>query len=249
MDHQLLYYLGAVLAFVFGMGCGALTTMPYYRLPNGMPAGGKWTGKRAHCPACGVKLRTRDMVPIFNWLGHRGKCFNCGAKISPVYFWLEFSGAVLSVLFYLKYGFSEWFVIYYGLSLLLILQSAIDYSYRKVVTPLLVLNVLLAFLAMPPSAFFDQMHVFIVVILALLAFVGVWEKMKNATFQQYDYLKLIAISGLWMSYLEAFLFLAGVGMVAWMAYITSDYKDSEHAHPPYAMLAAAVWLGFLLFVV
>ena len=87
--------LGLLIAIVLGLGFGSYSTMPYYRLPNKVPCAGRWVGEKSACPQCGVQLRQRDYIPLFNWLITMGKCFSCGKKIDPTYLVLELTNYCL----------------------------------------------------------------------------------------------------------------------------------------------------------
>jgi len=46
------------------------------------------------CPACGARLRPRELVPIVSYLWLRGRCASCGGRISPRYPAVELLTAV-----------------------------------------------------------------------------------------------------------------------------------------------------------
>lgn len=60
---------------------------------------------RSKCPSCGVKLKIRNLVPIFSWLFQRGKCSSCKSAISTRYPLIESSFLAIFLLIFL--GFNQ----------------------------------------------------------------------------------------------------------------------------------------------
>jgi leader peptidase (prepilin peptidase)/N-methyltransferase len=50
-----------------------------------LAAGQSFVRGRSACPACGYRLRPRDLVPLVSWSALRGRCRACGAPISLLY--------------------------------------------------------------------------------------------------------------------------------------------------------------------
>ncbi len=190
-----------LLAIGIGLGSGSYATMPYYRLPNNEPCGGKWTGKRSHCTSCGHKLRTRDLLPVFNWLLTHGKCQFCGKKISPVYFFIELSCTILSVLIYLKFGFSDKYMLFMILAVCLVILSATDYSYKTLPDAVFIVIVMvgMTYRAIEDSELFGMTYGFTLALLTCLFYRQIYEKITGKKIKNYGYLKLITVSGIWLT--------------------------------------------------
>lgn len=203
--------LGLLMAFGLGLGVGSYSTMPYYRLPNREPCAGKWIGKKSHCTKCGAQLRTRDLVPVFNWLGTRGKCFSCKTPINPVYFFIELSCTVISIIAWLHFGFenAHFYMFTLGLGACLVIASATDYTYKTIPDPLFVVMALLAFLwqGNDDDQFYDMMYVFTCAVMLALVISKLWPKLSKKPLANYRYLKLIAVAGLWLTLKQFGLFL------------------------------------------
>jgi len=107
MDTLLLfldYYriLGGILFFILGSVVGSFLNVVIYRLPRHESL----IFPQSHCPKCGHKLSSSDLIPIVSYIFLKGKCRYCGAKISPIYPTIEGLTGILFALIYLKFGFS-----------------------------------------------------------------------------------------------------------------------------------------------
>lgn len=58
--------------------------------------GSVWRARSA-CPACGLTLAPRDLLPLVSWLLLRGRCRGCRTPISPLYPLSEMAAAALAV--------------------------------------------------------------------------------------------------------------------------------------------------------
>lgn len=203
--------LGYLMAFGVGLGVGSYSTMPYYRLPNKEPCAGKWIGKKSHCTVCNAQLRTRDLVPVFNWLGTRGKCYSCKTPINPVYFFIELSCTIISVITWAHFGMADphFWLITLGLGACLVIASATDYTYKVIPDPLFVVMALLAFLYQSNSfdAFFDMVYVFTCAVMLALVIAKLYPKILGKELVNYRYLKLLAVAGLWLTLKQFGIFL------------------------------------------
>ena len=245
-ENFLLEIIGILIAFGIGLGCGSYSTMPYYRLPTGEACAGRWFGKRSHCTSCGHKLRTQDLVPVFNWLLTHGKCQFCGAKINGTYFFIEFTITIMSVLIYLKLGHQQlhYYVMLQGLACCLVILTATDYTFRIMPTPLFVVAILFGFLYHTPDDLFDMVYRFSLAALGGLAFVDLYGSVTKKTIEDYKYLKLIAIAGIWMDYLPFFVFLTIT--ITGIILLTTIYNALGRKQPYF--LAPAITLPFMALV-
>ncbi len=229
------------MAFGIGLGCGSYATMPYYRLPNKIPCAGKWVGEKSACPSCGVQLRTRDLIPVFNWLGTGGKCFGCGAKINPVYFFIEFTITLLSVIIYLKFGFDNlnWYMFLLVPAICLVIMTATDFTYNMIPDALLVVMVLGAFMVHTPDDFYYMAEGLVVAVLGGLVYSKLYEKIKGEEYKRWDYIKLVAVCALWfkIKYFALFMAIAIGGVV--LLQLVKATSGREKFIPPAAAFAIA----------
>ena len=68
-------------AFVIGLVFGSFANVVICRLPQKKSV----VRPPSACPACGVRLAARDLIPVFSWVLLMGKCRRCKAKISLRY--------------------------------------------------------------------------------------------------------------------------------------------------------------------
>lgn len=92
----------SVFVFLVSLCFGSFLNVVIYRLPNKM----NLATPPSHCTSCNHELKWYDNIPIISYLMLKGKCRYCGKKISPRYFIVEVSVAVISTLIFLKFGLS-----------------------------------------------------------------------------------------------------------------------------------------------
>lgn len=88
--------------FLLGSAVGSFLNVVIYRLPRRESI----IFPSSHCPSCGHRLLSKDLIPILSYVLLRGKCRYCGTKISPRYILVELiSGLYFALVFYF-FGFS-----------------------------------------------------------------------------------------------------------------------------------------------
>jgi prepilin signal peptidase PulO-like enzyme (type II secretory pathway) len=101
------FWEGFIVAAFVGMVIGNYATNPIYRLPRNDAI----FGRKPYCGDCNAPLLPKDLFPILSWLSTRGKCRYCGAKVPGEYTLTEAWTMLVFILAYLKYGFSEIFIL------------------------------------------------------------------------------------------------------------------------------------------
>ncbi len=84
----------------------------------------------SHCPKCQKPIAAYDNVPVFSYLILGGRCRSCKAPISARYPGVELLTGIVSVLLYLKFGFSVEWGIFLLFSAALITLAFIDLDHR-----------------------------------------------------------------------------------------------------------------------
>ena len=112
----------AVLAFFIGGSIGSFLNLAADR----MPAGRSIVSPRSFCEACGRRLGSLDMVPVFSYLWLRGRCRYCGVRIPLRLMVVEaIMGALFAVIFF-RHGFAVEFVVLGAALSLLMVVALVD---------------------------------------------------------------------------------------------------------------------------
>lgn len=227
-----------------GMAAGSYCTMPYYRLPNGIPCAGKWIGKKSACTQCGVTLRTRDLLPVLNWLVTRGKCHSCKTPVNPVYFFIESSMVLFSLIFHtlkpIQYNVDLYLLSLAAASCYVVLMAT-DVTYRKLPWQAMIslLAVTLIMRAMDQQALSPVVMDGVVVGSWVLVVCWCIQKITKRPLTSLRYPFLITLGGLYLSVTTVMYWLPlGVALSAllWLFWrLTGRSKRAEFSSPPYAL--------------
>lgn len=246
------------VVFFIGMACGSYATMPYYRLPNGIPVGGKWTGHKSACTTCGATLRTRDLLPVFNWLITRGKCFNCGTKVNPMYFFIEFSCVLFALAIHWRFPVIEnldLFIILMGFATCMVMLMATDISYRKAPAAILMTAAVFALLLrmyVDGASLQPMILGFVTACVLIYGGVQLLEKIRKRPIASYDYPKLLALAGMFLP-IGMIHYFAGYMLASLVAVVGLYYLKTKRLDAPYglaiciatvATFSYAVYLGY-----
>jgi leader peptidase (prepilin peptidase)/N-methyltransferase len=115
-----------IFVAVFGLFIGSFLNVCIYRIPRELSI--VWPGSR--CPGCETPIKAYDNIPVISWLVLRGKCRKCGAQISVRYPIVEAITAVFALSFFVKFGLTPEFFIYYALACALIVVTYIDLDFQ-----------------------------------------------------------------------------------------------------------------------
>ena len=131
----LLFY--SIALFLLGACVGSFLNVCIYRLPAGLSI--VWPP--SHCFRCLKRVAWYDNLPILSYFILRGKCRRCGATFSAQYALVEFTVALLFVVFFYAYfaaGVREpnWGVYFVHMALIsaLVVSSMIDLKYKEIYT-------------------------------------------------------------------------------------------------------------------
>jgi leader peptidase (prepilin peptidase)/N-methyltransferase len=107
---------------------GSFLNVCIYRIPHGMSI----VFPRSFCPNCQIQIKWFDLVPIISFLFLRGRCRSCKAPISIQYPVVEALTAVLTLVFYRKFGLSGEFFKSGVFCCLLMVIAWIDYYHQLI---------------------------------------------------------------------------------------------------------------------
>lgn len=111
-----------VMAFVLGAVIGSFLNVVILRTPLKQSI----VKNRSHCMSCGNQLKNIDLVPIFSYIFLGGKCRFCKSRISPRYWIVELTTALLYVAAVCVLGFSIETIYALVLFPVLVVASGID---------------------------------------------------------------------------------------------------------------------------
>ena len=131
-----------ILVFIIGLIFGSFLNVLIYRLPIGISL---VNPKRSSCTTCKHQIKWYENIPLLSYFFLKGKCSNCNEKISITYPIVELLTASITLLLYIKLGFSIDFILYLLLFYILIVLSFIDFKYKAVPDYLLILSLLVSF--------------------------------------------------------------------------------------------------------
>ncbi|MDP4094590.1 MAG: prepilin peptidase [Bacillota bacterium] len=91
-----------VYVIVLGLILGSFFNVCIYRIPKGESI----INPPSHCPKCGQRLKTADLVPVFSWLFLRGRCRYCKEHIPIRYTLVEILTCAVYFVMFSKFGLS-----------------------------------------------------------------------------------------------------------------------------------------------
>lgn len=86
-------WIWLIFLFAFGSCIGSFLNVVIYRLPRDKSI----VTPPSSCPSCESRIQFYDNIPLVSWLMLRARCRYCKARISPRYFIVELSTAVMFV--------------------------------------------------------------------------------------------------------------------------------------------------------
>jgi len=120
----------SLIVFIFGLAIGSFLNVCIYRIPRKESI----ISPGSHCPHCRHPLGLWDLIPLISIIILRGKCRYCGKEISPRYFFVELTTAVLFLALYVRFMVYErspvLFFSYLLLSSALIAITFIDLEHK-----------------------------------------------------------------------------------------------------------------------
>ena len=111
-----------VMAFILGAVIGSFLNVVILRTPLKQSI----VKNRSHCMSCGNQLKNIDLIPIFSYIFLGGKCRFCKSRISPRYWIVELTTALLYVAAICVLGFSVETIYAMVLFPVLVVASGID---------------------------------------------------------------------------------------------------------------------------
>lgn len=241
---------GLIISTIFGAIFGSYATLFAYRLPLGESCFGRYFGQKSHCPQCNVIIKTRDLIPLLNWLFTLGRCRSCQTKIPRTHLFIEFATTILFAICYLKFSFSEEFIIHAMICSGIVILLACDFTHKAF--PNSILNFILIF-CVANRVLVDQSIIEMIISSAIavifaIVFYQIFYKRAAGLFasqtQSFDYVKFILIAGVYFG-VSSFIFYFSVVMMILVALLLLKIPSKKnHIGFGYAVIIPFLWLMF-----
>ncbi|MDB2414446.1 prepilin peptidase [Rickettsiales bacterium] len=227
------FIFGIIIVLIMGLGWGGFATTAIYRLPRDMP----WIGDRPRCFMCKHTLNIIDYFAILSFFLLRGKCRYCGGKYecNYSYFVTEIAITTLFMLYYLKYGFGDEFVLVTGLIVGAVMLGVIEAEHKKIPAKILISLLLIGavYRTFVDGTFYWALYGAIVgglagVFIRYIYFSAkgqrdiaidytVWQQEDRFKGPYFDYVKFLAVVGVWIKfeYFIIYLAIAGFTIILW----------------------------------
>lgn len=121
-------WCGIIWALAMGLAVGNYACSLIHRLPRGRLL----LDKPPYCGSCGALLQVRDLFPVVSALLLRHRCRYCRAPYPVTHTVTEILVALLFVLGFLVYGFSETYALIVALGTFLIVLAAIEANDKRI---------------------------------------------------------------------------------------------------------------------
>jgi len=230
-----------IFAFIFGTAVGSFLNVCIFRLPEQKSI----IKPSSQCPYCHHAIRYRDNIPIISFVLLRGRCRDCGNKISFRYPLVEFISGIMSLLLFLKFGFSLQFFIFFIFTAVLIVITFIDLDHQIIPDVLTLPGIPLFFLAAVflINVSWKEALLGLLIgggVLFMIAFV--YELISKREGMGGGDIKLLAMIGGffgWKSLIFILLFSSFAGAVIGIAAMIINKQDMKYAIPFGPFLSAA----------
>jgi prepilin signal peptidase PulO-like enzyme (type II secretory pathway) len=193
---------GLILAMAFGAVFGSYATLFAYRLPRKESCFGRYFGQKSRCPQCNAIIKTRDLIPLLNWIITFGRCRSCQTKIPRIHLFVEVATTALFAICYLKFSFTEEFIIYAMISVGLVILLACDFTHKLFPQSILIF-IMMAIIAnrtMHEQSIIGLINSGAIGIICSAVFYHIFYKKTEGLFatqeQSFDYTKFIIIAAL-----------------------------------------------------
>lgn len=165
--YYLLFAVMYIMIFVYGSTIGSFLNVVIHRLPKKEDI----VLERSHCPSCGEKIKSYDLIPVISYLLLRGRCRNCKTYISKRYPLVEMFTGVICVITFMVNGCNVVSIILFIFAAILIAIGFIDWDTMTIpdslVISIIVCSVPLFFLQ-PEISVWERLVGFVVISVPML---------------------------------------------------------------------------------
>jgi hypothetical protein len=239
---------GVILAAIFGAIFGSYATLFAYRLPLNESCFGRYFGLKSRCPQCNNIIRTRELIPVINWLFTLGRCKNCQIKIPRTYLFIELATTISFILCYIKFSFSQEFLIYALICVGLIILLATDFTNKTFPQPVLnfILTIGLANRVLQDKNVIDVTFCAAIGVIFATIFYQIFYKKTSGLFasqhQSFDYTKFILIVTICLQPASFLFYFFAVIIILTMLLLFDIPKKKQRTGFGYALIIPFFWL-------
>ena len=238
-----------LIAGVFGAIFGSYATLFSHRLPINESCFGRYFGPKSHCPGCKKTLKTKELVPIINWIFTKGKCQECGFKIPRSHLFLEVTIAILFMVNFYLFRFSDEFIIFSLITTALMVCFVTDFKNNTM--PNSVLYVILL-IGLANRVLIDGgvinviFSVSVGVVFATIFYQLFYEDGKNSLLthkdQAFSYSKFIVIASVCLPIISLILYIACILLILSIYLLSGKFSREKSPRIGAALIVPFIWL-------
>lgn len=131
-------YMINIFIFLLGSIIGSFLNVCVYRIP----AEKSISFPPSCCGSCNIRLKAKDLVPIFSYLFLKGKCRYCDEKVSKQYPIIEVVTGLLFMFIFIKFGYTLDSIKFMVLTALLIVIGIIDFKTEYIYTSTIISGII-----------------------------------------------------------------------------------------------------------
>ena len=240
--------IGIILAAIFGAVFGSYATLFAHRLPIGESCFGRYFGHKSSCPQCGSTIRTRELIPLINWLFTLGKCRECQAKIPRAHLFIELSSTILFIICYLKFSFTENFIISALMCEACIILIVTDFKHKIFPYQMLIFLLVVGLVnrILIDQSIIDATYSAALGVVLATLFYQVFYKKNPRLFatqeQSFDYTKFILIAAVSLNIVDFLLYFAVVMIIFAMMLLFEVPDNKRRFSFGYSIIIPFLWL-------
>jgi len=239
---------GIIISALFGAIFGSYATLFAYRLPIGQSCFGRYFGNKSACPKCKSTIRTRELIPLINWLVTFGRCSKCQNQIPRTHLFIELSCTLLFVLCYIKFSFSEQFILAALICSACVILIVTDFTHK--IFPFQILNFLttitVANRILSDQSINELVFSGLVGVVCAAIFYRIFYKKDPRLFataeQSLDYTKFILIASICLSLVNFLLYFSTVVLIFTMMILFEVPKKTTRFSFGYSLIIPFLWL-------
>lgn len=114
-----------IIFFIWGLVFGSFYNVVGLRLGKGESL----LFPSSHCPKCGHKLKSYELIPVISYIFLKGKCKKCKKEISIMYPAIELFTGILFAVSYYSFGFTPEIILAILISSLFVIIIVTDLNY------------------------------------------------------------------------------------------------------------------------